>query len=70
MTDRISEIRASLANVAFSGRYYPGDVEADVGYLLDRVEALEAALRGVVNVANRNTPEFDAARRALTTEAP
>jgi hypothetical protein len=42
---------------------------ADIAYLLDRVEALEAALRGVVNVANRNTPEFDAARRALTTEA-
>jgi hypothetical protein len=45
MTDRISEIRASLANVAFSGRYYPGDVEADIAYLLDRVEALEKALR-------------------------
>jgi hypothetical protein len=40
MTDRISGIRASLANVAYSGRYYPGDVEADVAYLLDRVEAL------------------------------
>jgi hypothetical protein len=43
MTDRISEIRASLANVAYSGRYYPGDVEADIAYLLDRVEALEKA---------------------------
>jgi hypothetical protein len=44
MTDRMSEIRASLANVAYSGRYYPGDVEADMDYLLDRVEALEREL--------------------------
>jgi hypothetical protein len=84
MTDRISEIRASLANVAYSGRYYPGDVEADIAYLLDRVEALEGALREIGDFAACHHSEQsdnywlhalvvdipESVRRALTTEAP
>lgn len=34
-------------------------------WLLARIEKLEAALRGVVRVADRATDEFDAARAAL-----
>jgi hypothetical protein len=56
MTDRISEIRASLANVAYSGRYYPGDVEADIAYLLDRVEALEALVTSLEWSGAGSTP--------------
>ena len=35
---------------------------------LDRIEQLEAALRGVIRVADRNCPEFRAAHAALAGE--
>ena len=50
----------------FSGT--PVDMRAVLFSSADRIEKLEAALRGVIAIADRDCPEFRFARKALEGE--
>lgn len=64
--DHIRKLEAEIgvlfaANVRLNSR---ADLDSD-GYV-DHIEKLEAALRGVIAVADRDTPEFRFAREVLS----
>lgn len=73
MSDIVERLRTQIANASLGDRKYERPMtwdEADfvlseIERLRAQVAALQEALIGVINIADRNCPEFRAARVAL-----
>lgn len=63
--DRIEKLNEDVGVLIAASIRLSSRIDLDSDHYVDRIKTLEAALRGVIAIADRDCPEFRSARNAL-----